>query len=274
MICAWKELLSILPPWLKNELLPYEQTALQEIRIRIGNPPELIVSGKSHWLSRSADQEDLCFLVNTASRYSPWASATVAQGYLTAPGGHRIGLCGDAVIKSGSFAGFRSIQSVCIRIARDLSGIAGNCAITGKSILILGAPGWGKTTLLREIARKIAQSNTVCVVDERLELFPDGFPRGRRMDVLSGCPKSQGIEIALRTMGPECIAVDEITSESDCQALAQAAFCGITLLATAHAGGMMDYRHRSIYETLRKTNLFDLFFILHADKTFHTEGNG
>lgn len=271
MICAWKELLSILPPWLKAALLPYEKSILQEIRIRVNCPPELVVAGKSLWLSRPAAQEDLRFLINTASRYSPWAATTVSQGYLTAPGGHRIGLCGDAIMKDGSFTGFRTIKSVCIRIARDFPDTIRDQNLAGKSILILGAPGSGKTTLLRDIARKIAQDSMVCVVDERLELFPDGFPQGKKMDILSGCPKSIGIEIALRTMGPACIAVDEITSAADCQALIQAMFCGVSLLATAHAGGMPDFLRRPVYAPLRQTKLFDLFFVLHADKTFHME---
>ena len=74
---------------------------------------------------------------------------------------------------------------------------------------IPGGPGCGKTTLLRDLARCLSTRQFVSVVDERSELFPEHFARGTRLDVLQGCPKQQGIEILLRTMGPDTIAVDE-----------------------------------------------------------------
>ena len=54
----------------------------------------------------------------------------------------------------------------------------------------------------------------------------------------------------LRTMGPDFIAVDEITGEADCSGLVQAANCGVRLLATAHASGMQDLRQRMLYQPL------------------------
>lgn len=270
MICPWKELLSILPPGLKGGISGYEQSLL-ELRLRLNRPPELKLSGGSKWLPEPVTQEDLSFCLNAASRYSPWAAATVSQGYITAPGGHRIGICGEAVVKDGCLAGIRSVHSLCIRVARDFPGLARDISFSGQALLILGAPGWGKTTLLRDLSRKLAQSSTVAVVDERQELFPPGFPTGRRMDILYGCPKPQGIEMVLRTMGPECIAVDEITAGEDCQALIRASGCGVRLLATAHASSMGDFRRRCVYKPLVENRIFDTFLILHRDKSFHME---
>ena len=274
MVCAWKELLGILPQWLRTAVSQYEQLCIQEIRMRINSPPELVIFGQSKWLSRVVTAEDLNFCVNTASRYSPWAAATAAQGYLTAPGGHRIGLCGEAVVKEGQFIGIRTLSSLCIRVARDFPGISGKHNYHGQSILILGAPGWGKTTLLRDISRKLSDTKTVCVIDERQELFPPGFQTGRKMDILSGCPKAAGIECALRTMGPDIIAVDEITAPEDCRALIQAFGCGVTLLATAHGNGLRDFLRREVYAPLRESHIFDTFLILHADKSFSQEAVG
>lgn len=270
MICAWSELLAILPPWLRSSVSQY-QDSLLEIRLRLNCPPELITSKKNIWLSHVVETADLNFCFNTASRYSPWSAATSAEGFITAPGGHRIGLCGEAVIKDHQLSGIRSIQSVCIRVARDMVGIASDICASTESILILGAPGWGKTTLLRDLSRKLAQEHTVCIVDERQELFPTGYQRGKRMDVLLGCPKTSGIEILLRTMGPEVIAVDEITSSEDCQAVLHAFGCGVRLIATAHASSMKDYLQRAVYASLRENHVFQFFLILHPDKSFHTE---
>lgn len=274
MICAWNELISILPQWLRQQIVAFEKKPLEEIRMRVNSPPELVCSDCTRWLTQIVQADDIRFCVNAASRYSPWAASTVSQGYITAQGGHRIGLCGEAVIKNGFFAGFRTVHSLCIRIARDFSGAASLVDSYNKSILILGAPGWGKTTLLRDLARKTASDCEVGVVDERRELFPDGFPIGKRMDILYGCPKHQGIETLLRTMTPEVIAVDEITAEEDCKAIINAIGCGIRLLATAHASGMEDYQKRCVYNQLRTNSVFDCFLILHPDKTYHMEAAG
>ena len=103
MMCAWKELLSILPPRLRREVDSLGKESAQELRLRINAPPELVLGGKEIWLRENVTEEDLNFIINTASRYSPWAAATMGQGYLTAPGGHRIGLCGEAVCRNGCF---------------------------------------------------------------------------------------------------------------------------------------------------------------------------
>lgn len=271
MHCAWNDLLSILPLWMRSSVDQYRNHPVQEIRLRNASPPELIVAGSSIWLCRTVHSEDLLFCINAASRYSPWAAATSSQGFITAPGGHRIGLCGEAIVKENQMSGIRIPSSLCIRIARDYPGIAGGFRCMNRSVLILGAPGWGKTTLLRDLARAIANEHLVSVVDERQELFPHGFLPGRRMDILSGCPKSQGIETVLRTMGPEWIAVDEITAAGDCTALLQAYGCGVKLLATAHAANLDDFSNRALYRPLYLAHVFDTFLILQKDKSFLVE---
>lgn len=270
MTCAWKELMGILPQWMRQEVDRLGKDSLQELRLRINAPPELVLSGGSRWLSRAVSTDDLQFCVNAASRYSPWAAETVAEGYITATGGHRIGLCGDVVIRNGQVGALRKLDSMCIRVARDFPGMGREVRISD-SVLILGAPGWGKTTLLRDIARNLADRETVCVVDERGELFPDGFLRGKRMDVLTGCPKASGVERVLRTMGPQWIAVDEITAEEDCGSLLHALGCGVKLLATAHATSCRDLKKRTIYRELLQMGLFSQVLVLNSAKKWHME---
>ncbi len=271
MRCAWKELLAILPISIRAEVDGIGRVSMQELRLRINAPPEVVLSGERRCLGGNVTQDDLHFVVNTASRYSPWCASTAAQGYITAPGGHRIGLCGTAVCKEGLMEGIREIDSICIRVARDYSGIAESIGKLHGSILILGAPGWGKTTLLRDLIRIRAEKETVSVVDERGELFPKGMKRGRQMDVLAGCPKGTGVDMLLRTMGPNSLALDEITAEGDCQALVHAANCGVHLLATAHAGSLEEFKRRPVYRSLWEQNIFDVLVILHKDKSYHCE---
>lgn len=263
MLCAWKPLLSILPGGIAGQLT--DTGTEQELRLRMNAPPELVGAEGSKWLRGNVRGEDLAYVVNAASRYSPWCAKTMAQGYLTAPGGHRIGICG-VYSAAGSF---QEITSLCIRIARDVPGVAQKLGYLSGSVLILGAPGWGKTTLLRDLARQLSQSQTVCVVDERGELFPEGIARGKRMDILTGCPKPQGMEMLLRTMAPAYIAVDEITAEADCLGLTQAANCGVKLLATAHAADLQDLKQRRLYRELPR--IFQTCVQLHRDKTYSVE---
>ena len=270
MMCVWESVLSVLPVWLRQKVDARGKENLQELRLRINAPPELNFG--SHWtcLPGNVSREDLLFCVNTASRYSPWAASTIGKGYLTLSGGHRIGLCGEAIVKEGVVTGIREVRSLNIRIARDFPGISETIPINS-SILLLGAPGWGKTTLLRDLARKTADNYRVSVADERGELFPEGFPPGKRMDVMKGCPKSQAIELLLRSMGPEWIAVDEITAESDADALMQAVGCGVRMMATAHAASVQDLRQRPVYRRLLETGVFQTLVVLRPDKTFSLE---
>lgn len=271
MRCAWDALMRILPPALRPDADAQARETLQELRLRLGQAPELVCSFGSKWGRGTVTEQELNFVVNTASRYSPWAAATASKGYITAPGGHRIGLCGEAVVKDGAVCGIRSVTSLCIRVARDFPGIAGKAAALPGNILILGPPGSGKTTLLRDLIRQLSERETVTVVDERGELFPTDFIRGRKTDVLTGCGKAQGVEMALRTMGPTCIAVDEITAREDCQALLEGGWCGVRLLATAHAASRADLASRQVYRPLWETKLFETAIILRSDKSWRTE---
>ena len=271
MPCAWKELMEILPVKIRSETDQLGKETMMELRLRINAPPELVLSTGTHWMEGTVTQEDLNFVVNTATRYSPWTAASAASGYITAPGGHRIGLCGEVIRKQETVTGLRSVRSLCIRVARDFPGIGKSVAAMDTSVLILGAPGTGKTTLLRDVIRQLGGKRHVAVVDERQELFPAGFEQGRCQDTLLGCPKEQGIEMLLRTMGPEYIAVDEITEERDCAALVRAACCGVGLLATAHAGNLEDFLRRNVYRQLREANIFPMVLVLKRDKTFTLE---
>ena len=139
------------------------------------------------------------------------------------------------------------------------------------SVLILGPPGWGKTTLLRDLIRRIGNLETVGVVDERGELFPEGFEKGKRVDIITGCPKENGIFLLLRTMGPSSIAVDEITDQKDALSILRAANCGVRLLASAHADSLQGFRKREIYSVLLENHVFDAVLILKKDFTYTVE---
>lgn len=277
MDCQWTSLLGILPLWMRGSIDEYKDCCLQEIRLRIGMKPSLICKDKQVRLHRAIAKEDLDFCVNTASRYSPWTSQTISRGYITVSGGHRIGICGTFATERDGPNCIRDINSLCIRVARQFPGIGRGAVDIAGNILIIGRPGSGKSTLLRDIIRcKSQQGNTICVVDERQELFPcvggvPCFECGRNTDIVSGCRKAEGIELATRVMNPHMIAVDEVTAKEDCEALIGAGWCGIDLLATAHASNMNDYLERPVYRPLVESKLFDTILILQLDKSWRAE---
>ena len=270
MECAWKELLELIPPWLRREADP-EKNALQEIRVRLGQPVVLMAQDNHRVIRRPARKEDLQYIINSATRYSPWTASTMAQGYLSTTGGHRVGICGEVSIREGIMTGISSVRSVNIRICRDFPGISRNLWLRPGSVLIIGPPGCGKSTLLRDLVRNRSRNQNVAVVDTRGELFPAQFEAGERTDILPGCGKEEGIDMVLRTMTPQCIAVDEITAASDCNAVIKAAWCGVSILATAHASSIMDLRSRPIYRELVRCRIFETVVTLRSDKSWSEE---
>lgn len=278
MRCHWQAFLKLLPLWLKEPVDRLGRDSLTELRLRTGSAPELVLTDRSLWLTQEVTVRDLNFCINAASEYSPWAAGTMKQGYLTAPGGHRIGICGETTLHSDGSIAFQTITSLCIRVARDFSGIATDLSRLCGSVLIIGPPGSGKSTLLRDLIRQKSDRGTgsIAVIDERGELFPmvrgqPCFPVGKRTDIMTGLQKSHGIITAIRTMGPALIAVDEITDRKDCEALIHAMWCGVDLFVTAHASNMQDLRNRKVYKPLIDSQIFDTVVVLRQDRSWRME---
>jgi len=271
MKTGWENLLTLLPKQTVRELETSVWENLKELRFRVGSGVELNYGDRQSYLTVPVSKEDIGFILNAASRFSPWQAETMAMGYLTTKGGHRIGICGEAIVHKDSVKGIRNPDALCIRLARDLENIGHRFRSLRHSTLILGPPCSGKTTLLRDIARVLAEEKTVAVVDERDELFPEGFRRGKRMDVLRLCPKAEGIDMVLRTMGPEWICVDEITREEDTQAVLRASNCGIHLLASAHAFDLADLQKRFIYRKILEAGVFDNIVVIQKDNRYMWE---
>ena len=276
MNCAWQAYLNLLPLWMRDDVDRIGRLNLQELRMRIHRPPELITGTKKAYLRNIVSNEDLLYSINAVSKFSPWACETISSGYITAAGGHRIGICGEVAIVDGKISTIKNITSLCIRVARDFLGIGETTADIDGSILVIGSPGRGKSTLLRDIIRQKSKFGSVGVVDERRELFPVSgdefcFSPGYATDILSGCRKSVGMQILIRTMNPRWIAVDEITEIDDCQGIIQAAWCGVDLLATAHAESIDDFLNRPVYKPLIANRIFKNIIVMQLDKSWTME---
>ena len=130
------------------------------------------------------------------------------------------------------------------------------------SSIFYGPPGCGKTTVLRDAAKKLAAMGIrVAVCDEREELFPTGEAE-QGIDVMRGVDKAAAVEMLLRAMAPQAILCDEIGNERDAQALENAARCGVGLLASAHAGTWTDVLRRPILKRLYDGATFERYLLL------------
>lgn len=242
---------------------------ITEIRLRCGQPVVcttadgpvfLPLTGGICRLPRPgllyAQREDLEETFRRICEYSVYThEKEVSQGFVTLRGGHRAGICGRAVIEDGQV---RSIQEICavnIRIAREvkdaaaplLQGMqaAGGLRVLREGLLLAGPPGSGKTTLLRDLVRRLSSGALgtplrITVVDERGEIGAvwEGIPQndlGLCTDILTGCPKALGIEMAVRSMSPEIVAFDELGTREEAEAVSRCLHAGAAALATIHA---------------------------------------
>ncbi len=269
---------SVLPTGLQQVVrrLPNkEKTAVEEFRLRVGRPLYVTLPEGEHVVPDSPiiTAEDLRSMLEIATQASiHMVLERVRNGFITVQGGHRIGLCGSAVMKNGMVHILNNLSSANIRIARQVCGIADSIIRqmlgggSAKSVLVVAPPGAGKTTLLRDMIRGLSngvdgRTMRIGVVDERGELAAmyQGVPQmdlGPHTDIMDACSKAEGLMMLLRAMNPQVLAVDEITDPGDIDAIETACGCGVAVLATVHGGNLNDLKRRPLYAALLEQGIF------------------
>lgn len=255
---------------LLKELPTEDKRRLEEIRIYSGRPLELVFAGKRRITGPAMDENGLLQLLGTLSGMALYRfDREMAQGYIPLPGGHRAGVCGRMTRQADGAWKMAAVTSVCIRIAHRVDGASipvrdHLLTETGRArrVLLLGAPGCGKTTVLRDAALYLAQRLHIAVVDEREEIFPTDGMRGLSLDVLSGTDKARAFSMLIRAMSPQVIVCDELGREEDVLAVMDAARCGVGVLASAHADGLEELIRRPVMKKLFEAGVFERYIHL------------
>ena len=266
---------------------------VEEIRIRIGQPVLLWSAGGERTVPGMEDYritgEDLKQMVAYISQCSIYAfDDEIQKGFLTLKGGHRVGIAGQAVTEAGKVRTIRPITYLNIRISHQIrgcaAGLAGWLQTDGRfqNTLILSAPGGGKTTMLRDLVRILSDGwgglggMKVGIVDERSEIAGcrNGIPQndvGIRTDVLDCCPKAEGMMMLVRSMSPQILAVDEIGSPQDFEAVTYALNCGCAVFATMHCANIRELMDKPFWQKKENRYLFSRYAVLEnkeGDRTF------
>ena len=268
--------------------------SLTEIRLRVKRPIILKTNTVELSLTPMGDitqsisqgyiitATDIAKTMELISDFSLYAFENeLKNGYITIPGGHRIGICGTTVIENGHIKTIKNFSGINIRLCRQIFGVGEQVIehiVTSEGRLlhtmIISPPACGKTTLLRDIVRQLSygvegkfEGMTVGVVDERSEIagtYQGVYQNdiGPRTDVMDACPKAVGMVILLRAMSPKVIAVDELGKQEDIQALEDIVNSGVKVICTVHGNNVEEIKKRDNLKYIFLSKLFERYIIL------------
>ncbi len=265
---------------------------LQEIRLRVNGPLMLIYNNKEYFVSTDrkvttekknayiVSQNEVRETMEYISNYSLYAfEDEIRQGFITIQGGHRVGIAGKTIMEAERIKNIKHISFINIRLSHQVKGCGDKVMpyiIDNNSIyhtLIISPPRCGKTTLLRDVIRQLSNGVStmpglnIGVVDERSEIGACymGIPQnelGIRTDILDCCPKVEGMMMLIRSMSPSIIAVDEVGSREDIEAIEYVMNCGCKLIATVHGSSIDDIKNKPILGKMVREKIFERYIIL------------
>ncbi len=204
---------------------------LLEVVLDLGRPPEARFPGlETELASQEVTEEDIRHVVERIGAFGDDNRAGIERTL------HRI----SAIRNRGG-----KIVGLTCRVGRAVFGtirVIEDLVRSGKSILLLGRPGMGKTTMLREVARVLADDvrKRVIIVDTSNEIAGDGdiphpaIGRARRMQVVTPALQHAVMIEAVENHMPEVIIIDEMGTEQEAAAARTIAERGVQLIATAH----------------------------------------
>ena len=257
------------PPRLTEEIETLSIGRIEEIRLRAGRYAYQTAAGENRRLRCVMSGEEMAELTARFCDGSLYAHRdTIAQGFLSLPGGIRVGICGRASVEKESILGVYDISGLNIRLPTHVERLGEEiCELLredsrGGGVLIYAPPGEGKTTLLRSVAARMASGDRprrVAVIDTRGELCYGLEDPVLCLDVLVGYPRALGVEIAARTMNAQLIVCDEIGERGEAEAMVSAQNCGVPFVASAHGSDVGGLLNRTGIRLLHQARIFSYY---------------
>lgn len=281
-------ILKNLPNELIQEMSNINFEKVEEIRIRVNKPVILKTGLNEIILNYKVNTDEILNILQNFCSCSIYSyQSQICGGFLTIPGGHRVGISGTVVVKDGKVTNITNLYSLNIRIAKEIK----DCCIpilkyiidisqnNVYNTLIVSPPGAGKTTLIRDIVNKISngipeinfKGITVSVIDERGEIaaMHRGVPQndiGIRTDVLDNVPKTIGIRMAVRSLAPQVVVADEIGNRDDADIINYAICSGVKGIFTAHGSNIQDLKLNPEINKLINMRIFEKIIFLDSTK--------
>lgn len=255
-----------------------------EIRIRTGRPVCLTLWGESFCLEKSgnlkkdfsdciiAEFSEVNEILKALCHYSVYSfERELSEGFITIESGIRVGLSGSISYCSDKKS-IRFINGINFRIPREIKGCGEkiyNRLLKNNpcGLIICGSVASGKTTLLRDLCRLCGNNYIVSLIDERGEIAGcrDGIPQndiGINTDIFDGFERSDGITNAVRSMSPDIIFCDEISTERDAESMIKSAGSGVKFISTAHSDSLENLRKRCCIKNMLEAGIFEYAVIM------------
>jgi len=252
-------------------------SSVSEVHLTVGDRSSFVSHGERVFIGVGVCREDMVSTMSKICEGALYAHRdTINRGYITLSDGIRVGISGLARYEGGSIVGVSEISSLVFRIPTAKSSLANELAEayqeTEYGMIIFARAGGGKTTALRTLSGIIAEKGSrVVVVDERCEFSTSECER-QGVLLMRGYKREEGMEIALRTLAPDVIMVDEIGGDSEAEGMLCSLNSGVRLIATAHAKGLGELKRRPGISKLIGAGVFDTSFgIFHTDTGYSSK---
>lgn len=268
--------LNFLPSTIKLAVDKLDIDKLIEIRLRINQPISINYCKQRYYLCEFGisiisgqaivcTEKDIKHVIDCVTEHSIYAfTDKINNGFLTVSNGIRIGLAGECVVgDNNKIITIKNFSSLNIRIPHYINGcidkVKGFIINRGQpvSTLFVAPPLCGKTTMLKATAKLIdeLELGNILIIDERAEFE---CVKGKNIDKIQYSDKLFGFKCGIRTLSPQYVITDELSSKNDWLFAKTAVNSGIKVFASCHASNIISLTENDDF----LAGVFDLYVII------------
>lgn len=241
-----------------------QNKSITEIRLKSDNDICLTVNGHNETIENSKISSDYLeeIFYNMCQQSQNVYEDEISEGYITLKDGHRIGIGGEYYYNKNTCKNvLKQLNALNIRISRDILHFEGQeklFKLIPESMLIVGPPHSGKTSLLKLYASFLAEKYRVTICDERKEINNNFL----NCNYISGIRKAVAINMATRALNPQFIVCDEIGSLQEAEEILSSVNTGVKFICSAHGNDINSVYKRPSINKLLNENIFHRIVVL------------